>query len=145
VTELRSAQARYGWAIGRYVVMPDHVHFFCSPGQHARSLSAFMQQWKSWTSKRIIRECGLPGPIWQHGFFDHLLRSDESYEQKWLYVRNNPVRTGLVAEAGQWPWQGVVGQLLKRLWMRPLVAATDTPRTLQMRPVVAATDTPHAL
>lgn len=23
----------YGWAIGSYVVMPDHVHFFCADAQ----------------------------------------------------------------------------------------------------------------
>jgi len=33
-------------------------------------------------------------PIWQRGFFDHLLRSEESYGQKWNYVRENPVRGG---------------------------------------------------
>ena len=34
--------------------------------------------------------------LWQPGFFDHLLRNDESYAQKWEYVRENPVRAGLV-------------------------------------------------
>ena len=34
--------------------------------------------------------------LWQPGFFDHLLRNDESYSQKWEYVRENPVRAGLV-------------------------------------------------
>ena len=29
-------------------------------------------------------------PFWQRGFFDHVLRSDESYRQKWEYVRDNP-------------------------------------------------------
>src|SRR4029077_12085115 len=28
-------------------------------------------------------------------FFDHLLRSEESYDQKWNYVRDNPVRADL--------------------------------------------------
>jgi len=28
--EWRDAHGRHGWAIGRYVIMPDHVHFFCS-------------------------------------------------------------------------------------------------------------------
>ena len=26
-------------------------------------------------------------PLWQPGFFDHVLRNDESYSQKWEYVR----------------------------------------------------------
>jgi putative transposase len=27
--EWRNGHDRHGWAIGRYVIMPDHVHFFC--------------------------------------------------------------------------------------------------------------------
>ena len=44
--------------------------------------------------------------IWQRGFFDHVIRSSESYSQKWEYVRDNPVRAGLVQEADEWPFQG---------------------------------------
>src|SRR5262249_56507443 len=29
VEEWRAARRRHGWAVGRYVIMPDHVHFFC--------------------------------------------------------------------------------------------------------------------
>ena len=45
-------------------------------------------------------------PLWQPGFFDHLLRNDDSYTQKWDYVRENPVRAGLVSLADDWPYQG---------------------------------------
>ena len=45
-------------------------------------------------------------PLWQPGFFDHVLRNDESYSQKWEYVRQNPVCAQLVARAGEWPYQG---------------------------------------
>src|SRR4029077_13534604 len=44
--------------------------------------------------------------LWQPGFFDHVLRNDESYSQKWEYVRENPVRAGLVVRADEWPYQG---------------------------------------
>jgi hypothetical protein len=43
--------------------------------------------------------------LWQPGFFDHLLRNDESYNRKWEYVRENPVRAGLVSGADDWPYQ----------------------------------------
>jgi hypothetical protein len=46
--------------------------------------------------------------LWQPGFFDHILRSDESYAEKWNYVRDNPVRAGLVKDADKWPYQGEV-------------------------------------
>jgi len=39
---------------------------------------------------------------------DHVLRSNESYSQKWNYVRENPVRAGLVKSAEDWPYQGEI-------------------------------------
>jgi REP element-mobilizing transposase RayT len=48
------------------------------------------------------------GQIWEEGFFDHVLRSNESYSQKWNYVRENPVRAGLVKSATDWPYQGQI-------------------------------------
>lgn len=91
--------------------MPDHVHFFCSPSDDiSHELSHFMRRWKSWTSKKI-GELGYSRPIWQPGFFDHLLRSNESYGQKWEYVRNNPVRAGFCTQADDWPRQGEVSDL----------------------------------
>src|SRR6266550_664935 len=92
VDEWRNAHDRHGWAIGRYVIMPDHVHFFCSAELDAKTLPTFLQAWKQWTSKRMTRELGLPGTVWQEEFFDHVLRSRESYGQKWDYVNKNPVR-----------------------------------------------------
>ena len=47
-------------------------------------------------------------PLWQRGFFDHVLRSEESYGQKWNYVRDNPIRAGLVANADGWPYAGEI-------------------------------------
>jgi REP element-mobilizing transposase RayT len=46
--------------------------------------------------------------FWQPGFFDHLLRRDESYAQKWDYVWRNPVRARLVAQPEDWPYQGEI-------------------------------------
>src|SRR5205809_2235649 len=89
--EWRDAHDRHGWAIGRYVIMPDHVHFFCRAELDAKPLPIFMQKWKQWTSKRIAREIALAGigdpglkqsrRIWQEEFFDRLLRSSEGYSE----------------------------------------------------------------
>jgi hypothetical protein len=46
--------------------------------------------------------------FWQPGFYDHLLRSDENYAEKWEYVFQNPVRAGLVAQAETWRYAGEI-------------------------------------
>ena len=99
----------HGWAVGRYVVMPDHVHFFIAPAPDpSRTLSMVVGKWKEWTAKRILGEIGGVAPLWQPEFFDHLLRSNESKREKWDYVRQNPVRAGSVAMADDWPYAGSI-------------------------------------
>jgi len=88
IHEWSSARERHGWTIGRYVIMPDHVHFFCAPELDAKPLSNLIGFWKEWMSKGIKRLMKLPSPVWQEEFFDHVLRSSESYSEKWNYVRN---------------------------------------------------------
>ena len=48
---------------------------------------------------------------WQAGFLDHLLRSGESYAEKWNYVRMNPVRAGLIEQSEDWPFAGEIEAL----------------------------------
>jgi putative transposase len=102
---------QYGWAVGRYVVMPDHVHFFARGARGAKQLSQWMQAWKSLSSRALATNLHVPPPIWQRDYFDRFLRSSDNYSEKWNYVRENPVRKGLIASADAWPWQGVIHDL----------------------------------
>jgi len=96
--------------VGRYVVMPDHVHFFASFSNASPTLWVWMKSWKNALSK-TLREMNIPARHWEKDYFDHVLRSAESYEQKWLYVRDNPVRAGLVKRWEDWPYQGEIHRL----------------------------------
>jgi len=91
------------WDVGRYVVLPDHVHMFCAPRDDVPLLT-WVRYWKTLVS----RHWPWPSeqPIWQRDYWDTQLRSDESYEAKWEYVRNNPVRHGLISGADAWPYAG---------------------------------------
>ena len=100
-----------GWFIGRFVLMPDHVHIFASPSADAKGRSAWIKLWKSVSARRLTKEFNVTPPFWQGDTFDHILRSAESYTQKWDYVRNNPVRAGLVGEPEEWPWRGEIHSL----------------------------------
>ncbi len=98
------------WLIGRYVVMPDHIHFFSSPSSAESSLSGLVGRFKS-LSTRAMWKLGYKGVLWQGDFFDHLLRSSESYKSKWEYVRLNPVRKGLCEKAEDWEFQDEITPL----------------------------------
>ncbi len=195
-------KAAADWLVGRYVIMPDHIHFFCAPATYPPSdFHRWMKQWKAQVSRsfpiglRAGRAHGRvalvatgipadtahgrvalvatgtpadtlhgrvalvatgngadvaatsaalpptddaaatsaalpptddaaatsaalpnvplsrPSPLFQRDCWDRQLRTGESYAQKWEYVRNNPVRKGLVAHADEWPYQGQVNVL----------------------------------
>ncbi len=98
------------WAVGRYVLMPDHIHFFCAPTEwNVVSLKRWSRYWKYMVSKRWY--AAGEQPIWQTDFWDRQLRGRESYSSKWEYVRNNPVRAGLVKNMNEWPYQGELNVL----------------------------------
>ena len=100
---IRRARNDFGVAVGRYVIMPDHIHFF------VRGSGVFrIDRWVNGLKRSISVVVGATNkcPLWQPGFFDHVLRNDESYGQKWEYVRENPIRAGLVQGADEWPYQG---------------------------------------
>jgi len=67
----------HGVWIGAYVLMPDHLHAFVALDAERVNLSALMKSLKNVLSKEL-RERGVAPPHWQKGFFDHLLRSQES-------------------------------------------------------------------
>jgi REP element-mobilizing transposase RayT len=100
-----------GWYVGRFVVMPDHVHLFARPARDAKPLAAWIKSWKSITARKIASVHAVVPPVWQPDYFDPFVRSADSYAEKWEYVRHNPVRAGLVAESNQWPWHGVICDL----------------------------------
>jgi putative transposase len=101
---------QYRVFVGRYVLMPDHLHCFATIAPSGLSLWKWVQILKV-TVARTLRQQGEVSPFWQKGFFDHVLRSAESYQKKWEYVQQNPVRAGLVNRAGDWPYQGEVHHL----------------------------------
>jgi putative transposase len=104
------AYDEHGIAVGRYVIMPDHIHLFvCGPNDF--ELGRWMGMLKQCLEKAVPTTASPTGrrlQLWQRRFFDHVLRSHESYVQKWEYVRDNPVRAGFVANADDWPYAGEI-------------------------------------
>jgi REP element-mobilizing transposase RayT len=100
----------HGAWLGSYVLMPDHLHLFVRLGERdgyrpPLQLGEWMKSLKNTLSK-ALRGSGESAPHWQKGYFDHVLRSTESYMEKWHNVRDNPVRGGLVTRWEDWPYRG---------------------------------------
>ena len=97
------------WHVGRYILMPDHVHFFAGPGNPDTPFKTWMEYWRSAVTRAWpIEE---DKPLWQRDCWDTQLRRGDNYHEKWEYVRSNPVRAGLVTSADDWPYQGELHEL----------------------------------
>jgi REP element-mobilizing transposase RayT len=85
--------------------MPDHIHFFVRGDAHFDLI-----KWLNGLKRAMSVAVGatVKRPLWQPGFFDRVLRNEETYAQKWEYVQQNPVRAGLVDSVQEWPYQGVI-------------------------------------
>ena len=121
---LDSWENAQNWHVGRYVIMPDHIHFFCAPAKFpVPDFHRWMKYWKRLAQQAFAaREDTRPPAaaedsrppvvkLWQDGCWDTQMRTGAQYEEKWEYVRNNPVRKGLIANADDWLYQGVVHYL----------------------------------
>ena len=88
-----------------WVLMPDHWHGLVQlQGQAA--LSKVIGRLKGGSAYRL--GCTFPHlrPVWQDAFHDHALRRDENVAACVRYLLENPVRAGLVTDAGEYPYRG---------------------------------------
>ena len=92
---LQVLDARASWQWIACVVMPDHVHVLATIPP-TTNIPAEVAAWKRYMA-RVHRVS------WQRDFFEHRLRRDEHIEVKREYLRQNPVRAGLVEAADEWP------------------------------------------
>jgi len=78
--------------VEKYVIMPNHVHLLLriEPGdgrpQVAPTVSRVLQQFKGSTTKKA----GIP--LWQKGFYDHVVRDENDFLRSWNYIDGNPSR-----------------------------------------------------
>jgi REP element-mobilizing transposase RayT len=92
------------------VIMPDHVHLLLTALRDAEgwtfALPEILRAIKGSSARSINKLAGRTGRVWQDESFDHVMRGGESLQETIDYIRQNPVRKGLVEkpEDYQWLW-----------------------------------------
>ncbi|MCA8946133.1 MAG: transposase [Planctomycetes bacterium] len=88
------------------VVMPDHTHLLLQPCEKSAgnwwNLGELLKGMKGVSARRINESRGTLGSLWQDERYDRQVRSRSDFEEKWSYIRLNPVRAGLVSVAEDW-------------------------------------------
>jgi putative transposase len=97
------------WRVAEYVIMPDHIHLFCVPGVHApEPVTRWSRYWKRLAGVSMPELKG----SWQRDVWDRQIRSLADLDEKRSYVRMNPVRAGLCRSPDDWPYKGVLREIL---------------------------------
>ena len=82
--------------VDAYVIMPNHIHILLwigkdgtpktsSPTRQTSTVSHFVSTFKRFCNKEYGAN------IWQRGFYDHIIRCSEDYDEIRKYIYENPI------------------------------------------------------
>lgn len=107
ISHLKDVGKRYSIKYFGYVIMPEHVHLVLLPpdgvklGLVIRDIKSKMAREYFSTRAETIKGQRI---FWQKRCYDHNCRSVDTMRAKINYCHHNPVKRGLVREAGEYKW-----------------------------------------
>ena len=100
----RAAGDRWAFQVLAYCYMPDHLHLVVEGASNDADLVRFVKDGKQRSGYWYARH--FSEGLWQAGWFDHIVRDNESVERHVCYTLANPVRAGLIDRWDRWPYSG---------------------------------------
>lgn len=110
---IKAVRVSHPFTIKAWVLLPDHLHCIWTlpPGD-----ADFSVRWSK-IKRCVSRQCGLEtnrlhrcgqqrkeSSLWQRRFWEHRIRDEQDYRRHMDYLHYNPVKHGLVAQVGDWPY-----------------------------------------
>ncbi len=104
------------FTIEAWVLLPDHLHCIWTLPEGDADFSTRWRLIKREVTLAIggkyfredfqteRRKQKQHGTIWQHRFWEHLIRDENDFAAHMDYVHFNPVKHGLVKTVNEWPW-----------------------------------------
>jgi putative transposase len=85
---------RYGFTVRAWVILPDHFHLILNVtnGCFADIIHGVKISFSAQYRKRTEQA----GPVWQHRYWDHIIRSQEDMNRHIDYMHYNPIKHGMV-------------------------------------------------
>ncbi|MBF0369822.1 MAG: transposase [Magnetococcales bacterium] len=124
---LRQFSSKAGTEIWGYCLMPNHLHLILMPSKKDGLRRALGETHRRYTS-RINQRQKTRGHLWQERFHSYPV-DEENLLLCARYVELNPVRSGLVKKAADWPWSSTKAHLLIHnqdvVQVKPLLERVD--------------------
>ena len=88
-----------------YAFLPDHIHLLIQPTEEANFSSIMLSVQRSYTFEFKDRYA-IKGSLslWQHRFWDHVIRDEKDLHRHFDYIHWNPVKHGLATRPEDWPY-----------------------------------------
>lgn len=103
-TELHRAHERQLLGLLAYAVLPNHLHLVVrlAPDPPV-ALGHWLARFKSRTAQLANRALGRDGPFWAADVLELPVADPAELQRLVAYVRQDPVRAGLIRDAAAWP------------------------------------------
>jgi REP element-mobilizing transposase RayT len=116
IKNIKHYQKRYKFSVLAYVIMPSHFHWIVEVGPTHGTISDIMRDVKKFTAWDMMEALKTDGKkellrlfereasvfpryqrkFWMPRFDDEVIRNQQMFFSKLLYIHNNPVEAGLV-------------------------------------------------
>jgi putative transposase len=100
---LGDAAVQYECRVHAYALMPNHTHLLITPG-NKRSLPLLMQAMGRYYVQTLNKKYHRTGTLWQGRYKASLVQDDRYLLTCHKYIELNPVRAGIVATPGEYPY-----------------------------------------
>jgi putative transposase len=104
LAQTTKAAVSHAFAILAYCFMPDHLHLLVEGTSEDSDLLAFVHTLKQRTAYEYRRSHS--DAPWPKGYYEHVVRDDETTLDIARCMLANPVRGGLVREPRDYPFSG---------------------------------------
>ncbi len=87
------------------IFLPDHIHLLMRPTGEANFSSILQSVQRSYTFEyKDHYSIGGSLNLWQHRFWDHIIRDEKDLNRHFDYIHWNAVKHGLVTKPEDWPY-----------------------------------------
>ncbi|MDZ4181950.1 MAG: transposase [Candidatus Cloacimonadaceae bacterium] len=93
-----------------YTIMPNHLHLLLRPAERDGkpiALAEIMMRFKGISARQVNLILNRSGSLWYREYYDHWVRNEKEFVNIVEYIRQNPVKAGLVNDADRWRWTGL--------------------------------------
>ena len=114
---LRTVKDIHPFSMLAYTFLPDHLHLLLKPDISTNVTKILHSAQRNFTvnlkkEKGIVQRLHL----WQHRFWDHVIRDEADLEQHFDYIHYNPVKHGYATKPEKWQFSSYQYWLAKGLY-----------------------------